>query len=246
MDNEKENSFQIITEAIETTNPVLINGFPGIGLVGNIACQHIIDELKMTQKGTIDSKYFPPIAVLFNGIVSMPVRIYESTQHNLLVIISDIPVHPTISHDLSKEIINWAQQINVKEIIPIAGIATMSGEHRVFGSATTSELLERIKDKVEIFQVGTISGIAGSIMTTCYLQKIPAISLLGETHSQNPEPRAAIAVIQALNSIYNLQIDTQNLLEQAKQIEIELQKLADQVRSTETAPPPRKEFPMYG
>lgn len=246
MNQEKEQPFRIITEPIESTNPLLINGFPGIGLVGNIACQHIIDELEMTQKGTVDSKYFPPIAVLFNGMVSMPVRIYESTQHNLVLIISDIPIHPTISYDISKEIINWAKTINVKEIISIAGIATMSGEHRVFGSATTPEMLEKIKGKVEIFQVGTISGIAGSIMTTCYLQKMPAISLLGETHSQNPEPRAAIAAIQAISNIYNIEINTQTLLEQAKQIEIELQKLADQVKTTETAPTPRKEFPMYG
>ena len=80
------NGFEIITEPIESKNPVLFNGFPGIGLVGNIACQHVIDELDMVQRGSIDSRYFPPIAVLFDGIVSMPVRIYESIEHNLSLI----------------------------------------------------------------------------------------------------------------------------------------------------------------
>ncbi|OYT63393.1 proteasome assembly chaperone family protein [Methanosarcinales archaeon ex4484_138] len=239
------NGFEIITEPIESKNPVLFNGFPGIGLVGNIACQHVIDELDMVQRGSIDSRYFPPIAVLFDGIVSMPVRIYESIEHNLVIVISDIPIHPTISYGISKELVGWAEMVNVREIVPIAGIATMSGKHRVFGSATTCELLDRVKDLVEIFQVGTISGIAGSIMTACHLQNIPAIGLLGETRGQNPEPRAAISVIEALNKIYGLDIDTENLLDQANEIETELQKLADQVKDAEAAPS-RKEFPMYG
>jgi len=246
MNNKKDDNYQIISEPIESANPILFNGFPGTGLIGNIACQHIIDKLKMVQKGTINSRYFPPIAVLSNGIINMPVRIYESTEHNILIIISDIPIHPAVAYDISKEIVNWAKTINVKEIVPIAGIATMSGEHKVFGSATTSQMLEKIKDVVEIFQVGTISGIAGSVMIACHLQEMPAISLLGETHSQNPEPRAAIAVIEALNKIYNLNIDIQDLVEQTKEIEMEMQKLADQVRNTEGVPPPRKEFPMYG
>ncbi|CAD7767984.1 PAC2 family protein [Candidatus Methanoperedenaceae archaeon GB37] len=245
MSENDRNDFEIIVEPIESENPVLFNGFPGIGLVGNIACQHVIDELEMVQRGCVDSKYFPPIAVLFDGVVSMPVRIYESIEHNLVVVISDIPIHPTISYGISRELVNWAETSNVKEIVSIAGIATMSGRHRVFGAATTRDLLDRLKDMVEIFQVGTISGIAGSIMSACHLQKIPAISLLGETRGQNPEPRAAISVIEALNSIYDLNISTENLLNQAKEIESELQKLADQVKDTEAAPS-RKEFPMYG
>lgn len=245
MRDDDKNDFEIITEPIESKNPVLFNGFPGIGLVGNIACQHVIDELEMVQRGSIDSKYFPPIAVLFDGVVSMPVRIYESIEHNLVVVISDIPIHPTISYGISKELVSWADVLNVREIVSIAGIATMSGKHRVFGAATTRELLDKLKDLVEIFQVGTISGIAGSIMSACHLQKIPALGLLGETRGQNPEPRAAISVIEALNKIYDLNISTENLMEQANEIETELQKLADQVKDTE-APPSRKEFPMYG
>lgn len=237
---------KIITEPISLENPIIIEGFPGIGLVGNIASQHLIDELEMEYIGSIESKYFPPIAVLFNGIVNMPVRIYESKPHNFVLVISDIPIHPTISYEVSKVLIDWAQSINVKEIVSIAGIATMTTENKVFGAATNEEMLNRIKEDVEVFQVGTISGISGSVMTECYMRNIPAISLLGETHSPNPDPRAAASVIKVVNNIYDLSIDTDNLLEQAQQIELELQKLAEQVRTTEQVEQPRREFPMYG
>jgi len=241
-----EQFVKIINEPLKSKNPLIIEGFPGIGLVGNITCQHIIEELGMKYVGSIDSKYFPPLAVLFNGIVYMPVRIYEAPEKEIVVVISDIPIHPSASYDISKVLINWMQAINARNIVSIAGIATTTGERRVFGGATSIELLDKIKDKTEIFQVGTISGISGSIMTECYLRGLPAISLLGETPGPNPDPRAAVQVITVLNKIYGLAIDTEKLLGQADQIELELSKLADQVKTTESAAPPRKEFPMYG
>ncbi len=246
MVSESEPFVKIINEPLKSKNPLVIGGFPGIGLVGNIACQHIIEELGMKYMGSIDSRYFPPLAVLFNGIVYMPVRIYESAKKEIVVIISDIPIHPTASYDLSKVLADWMQAINAKNVISIAGIATATGERRVFGGATNAELLEKIKDKTEVFQVGTISGISGSIMTESYLRGLPAVSLLGETPGPNPDPRAAVEVIKVLNNIFGLEIDTEKLLSQAEQIELELSKLAEQVKTTEMPPIPKKEFPMYG
>jgi uncharacterized protein len=237
---------KITTKPISLENPIIVEGFPGIGLVGNIASQHLIDELDMEYIGSMESKYFPPIAVLFNGIINMPVRIYESKEYNIITVISDIPIHPTISYEVSKVLMDWAQSINVKEIVSIAGIATMTSDEKVFGAATNDDMLNRIKDHVEIFQVGTISGISGSVMTECFMRDVPAISMLGETNSPNPDPRAAASVIKVLNIIYDLPIDTDNLMEQAEQIEIELQKLAEQVKTSEEGEQPRREFPMYG
>jgi uncharacterized protein len=167
-------------------------------------------------------------------------------EYNLIMVVSDIPISPSTSYDVSKALIGWATSIGVKEVVSIAGIATMTDEAKVFGAATTVEMLDKIEDTVEIFQMGTISGISGSIMSECFMQGIPAISLLGVTRSQNPDPRAAAAVIGVLNSLYGYSIDTESLIEQAERIEVEMQKLAEDVRTTEQSPSTRKEFPMYG
>jgi uncharacterized protein len=107
-----ENFVKIISEPLKSKNPLVIEGFPGIGLVGNIACQHIIEEMGLKYVGSIDSRYFPPLAVLFNGIVYMPVRIYEAPKKNIIVVISDIPIHPTASYDLSKVLVDWMVSIS--------------------------------------------------------------------------------------------------------------------------------------
>ena len=188
---------KIITRSIQSKNPVLIEGFPGIGLVGNIASQHMIDELNMEHIGSIKSRYFPSIAVLYEGLIDMPVRIYENLEHNLIIVISDIPIIHLISYDVSNALVDWAKSINVREFVS-AGIAVMDKGNEVFGAATTPEMLGRIRDKIGISQMGSISGISGSIMSKCLLHGIPALSLLGATMTQNPDSRAASNVIEVL------------------------------------------------
>jgi uncharacterized protein len=240
------NDVKIITKPVQSKNPVLIEGFPGIGLVGNIASQHLIEEMNMEYIGSIESRYFPSIAVLYEGLINMPVRIYESVEHNLIIVISDIPISHSVSYDVSNALVDWAESIKVREIASIAGIAIMDSGQKVFGAATTPEMLEKIKGKVEIFQMGTISGISGSVMAECLLRGIPALSLLGATRTQNPDPRAASAVIEVLNKLYGLSINTERLIEQAERIETELQRLAEDVKVTEQKGEVKKEFPMYG
>ena len=243
-----QDNVQVILENKPTVkNPVLIEGFPGIGLVGNIASQYIVNELNMTYLGAMSSKFFPPLAVLLGGIVNMPVRIYEQAEKQLVVITADIPIHPLASYEVGKELVSWAESIKVKEMVCMAGITVMSEQHRVFGAVSTKDMLDRIKDKAEIFELGTITGITGSIMNECRIRKMPAICLLGETASVEPDPRAAIAAVETLNKIYGLGVSTAKLAEQADQIEVQMHQLAQQLKaaSPEEQQLP-KEFPMYG
>jgi uncharacterized protein len=235
----------ILEKEPKVKNPILIEGFPGIGLVGNIASQYLVQELSMDYLGAMNSRFFPPLAVLLGGVVNMPVRIYEKEEMNLIVIAADIPIHPLASYEVGKELVTWAESIKVKELVCLAGITVMADQHRVFGAVSMQSLLERIKDKAEIFELGTITGISGSIMNECRSKNIPAICLLGETASAAPDPRAAVATLDTLNKMYNLGVDTAKLGEKASEIETQMQQLAEQVKTATPAELP-KEFPMYG
>lgn len=71
--------------------------------------------------------------MLYEGLINMPVRIYENVEHNLIIVISDIPISHTISYDVSNALVDWAESINVKEIASIAGIAIMDGGSKSSG-----------------------------------------------------------------------------------------------------------------
>ena len=244
IDNEYVN--MIIEQEVSSKSPVILAGFPGIGLVGNIVATQIASELKMTQIGTIESRLFPPITVLFDGLTHAPVRIYEDPQNNFIVVLSDILIHPMIAYDIGKAVIGWAQSLNAKLNIPIAGIATMREERTVYAAATGAEQLSLVKDKTETLVTGSISGIAGSIMNESHVNKLPALCLLGETQGPTPDPRAAARVIDVVSNVLNLNISTHKLVEEADQIETELHKLAEQVQGAEQAETKGPTQVMYG
>jgi uncharacterized protein len=236
----------IVEEGVSSKNPVILEGFPGIGLVGNIVATQIVSELKMKQIGTIESRLFPPITVLYDGIAYAPVRVYEDPQNDFIVILSDILIHPMIAYDIGKTVINWAQSLNARLNIAIAGIATMREQRSVYAAATGAEQLNLVKDKAETLVTGSISGIAGSIMNESHVSKLPALCLLGETQGPTPDPRAAARVIDVVSDLMKVSISTQKLVEEADQIETELHKLAEQVQGAEQVETKGPTQIMYG
>ncbi len=233
---------KIISKPLSGKGTSVLMGFPGSGLVGSIALQYMVDQLEFTQIGAMTSKYFPPLAMMSKGVINVPVRLYE--KENMAVIVADIPIHPMICYEVSNGIMDWLEPFGVKEVVTIAGIITNEPEKRVFGVATTDEALPRIKDIAIILPVGSISGIASSLLTECKIRGIPAYGLLGETINA-PDPRASAATIAVLNEMYEMSLDVQPLLEQAEEIEATMNKLAEQVQSAE-ATPKKENLPMYG
>ncbi|MCK9277947.1 MAG: proteasome assembly chaperone family protein [Methanoculleus sp.] len=233
---------KVISRALAGAEKTVLIGFPGSGLVGSIALQYLVDQMDFEQVGAITSKYFPPVALMTKGVINAPVRIYE--KDHLAAIISDVPIHPMICYEVANGVMDWLDQFDVREIVTVAGIITNEPEKRVFGVATSSGTLQRIEDQTIILPMGSISGIAASILTECKTRGIPGIGLLGETVN-TPDPRSSAATIEVLNKIYNLNLDVQPLLEQAVEIEETMSQIAEQVQKTEGAPR-REQLPMYG
>jgi len=219
-------------------------GFPGSGLVGSIALSYIAEKLEFTQIGVITSKFFPPMAMMTEGIIAVPVRIYQ--KEAMVAIFADIPIHPQICYEVANAILDWLKPYPVTEVITIAGIITNEPEKRVFCVTTGKELLERIGENALTLPIGSISGIASSILTECKVRGIPAIGLLGETINA-PDPRAAAATIEVMNRLYPLSVDTAGLLEQAEEIEAQMHRLSEDVQSAEEQPVKGEPMlPMYG
>jgi uncharacterized protein len=238
---DSEKDLKIFSKPLPEPNTAMLMGFPGSGLVGSIALQYMVDQLEFELIGTMTSKFFPPFAMMNKGVINGPVRIYA--KNNIAAIVADIPIHPMICYEVSNGIMDWLSPFKPKEVVTIAGIITNEPEKRVFGVATTSEALQRIQDHTLILPIGSISGIASSILIECKIRGIPAYGLLGETVNA-PDPRSSAVTIDVLNKMYNLNLDTQPLLDQAVEIEQSMQKVAEEVQSAEHAP--KKDLPMYG
>jgi uncharacterized protein len=243
MSQEGAVDIKIFSRPLRKEGASVIMGFPGSGLVGSIALQYMVDQLEFEQIGSITSKYFPPLAMMSKGVINVPVRVYEKDL--IAAVVADIPIHPMICYEVSNGLMDWFAPFKVKEVVTIAGIITNEPEKRVFGVATTDEALSRIREHTLVLPVGSISGIASSLMTECKVRGIPAFGLLGETVNA-PDPRASAAAIEVLNNMYNLSLDVKPLLEQAEEIESTMQKLAQEVQTAQEPMPKKENLPMYG
>jgi uncharacterized protein len=233
---------KITSKPLSGPETTILIGFPGSGLVGSIALQYLVDQMEFEHIGNVTSKYFPPLAMMSKGVINVPVRFYE--KDSLMAIVADIPIHPMICYEVANGLIDWFTQFEIKEVLTIAGIITNEVEKRVFGVATSEESLSMIEDRTIILPMGSISGIAGSLLTECKVREIPAVGLLGETVN-TPDPRAAAATLSVITNMYNLDVDIDPLLEQASEIEAAMQKMAEQVEKTEQMPK-KEQLPMYG
>ena len=104
---------KIISEDVE--NAAVIEGSPELGLIGNIVGWLLVEELKMKEIGHIESKYFPPLAVLYKGVAIHPFRIYSAD--DLVLFLSDFMVPPEVTYDMTNAIVDWMDRNNSKELI---------------------------------------------------------------------------------------------------------------------------------
>jgi uncharacterized protein len=242
MTGESPNDLKIFSKRLPDKDAAVLMGFPGSGLVGTIALQYMVEQLEFELIGTMTSKFFPPLAMMNKGVINDPVRIY--LKNDVAAIVADIPIHPMICYEIANGLLDWLALFKPKEVLTIAGIITNEPEKRVFGVATTLEALPRIQDITQILPIGSISGIASSILTECKIRGIPGYGLLGETVNA-PDPRSSAATIEVLNKMYNLGLDVQPLIDQAVEIEQSMGKLAEEVQQS-AEQSPKKDLPMYG
>jgi uncharacterized protein len=233
---------RIESKPIAGSDTSVLLGIPGSGLVGSIALSYMMDQLKFEQIGGVIHEDFPPFVMMQNGVVNTPMRIYQ--KENFAAVVADFPLHPALCYWLAKDLLDWFGQFPIREVVSIAGIITNEPEKRVFGVATTPETLERIKELTLTLPMGSISGIAASVLSECKIRNIPGVGLLGETINA-PDPRAAAAAIGVLNKIYGLELDIAPLIEQATEIEAALHRMTDEIQSSDVLQK-KEQLPMYG
>jgi len=238
----------IETAEFDLKNPILIEGFPGIGLVGTIAASYLVEKLKMDLLGHITSEKFPPIAAVHNKIPMHPARLYKSKKNNIVILFSEfiIPMHTV--HELSEKILEWSLSRKIKEIISLGGIVLKGEQDEVFGIASTPKLVDELEAKgIKTIKEGATTGVSGVLLAECASIDFPAISLLAESKPEFLDPMAAALALEALKKIIDLKVDTSELMSESKNVEAKMKELMEKARDAHEHYKKVEEVgPMYG
>jgi uncharacterized protein len=206
---------------ITPNNPVLIEGLPGLGLVGRITIRYLVKNLKACRFAYLYSHHFPYF-VLVNkqGNVRLLRGTFyywrnEKGQNDLILFTGDSQSQ-TIEgqYEIADKMLDFSQKYGVNAIATIGGYRAETKEKpRVVVATTSQSMLQKA-----IFAGATVSpsgspvvGTAGLILGLARFRKIDAMCLLGETRGYLPDPLAAKSVLEVLKSTFGFDVNLEGL-----------------------------------
>ena len=104
-------------------NVIIIEGFPGFGLVGTISTEFLLDHLDTKLIGKIWISEMPAIAAIHQSKVVQPLSIHYNKKYNL-VIVHGITATVGIEWKIADAVLDIAKQMSAKEILSLEGIGS--------------------------------------------------------------------------------------------------------------------------
>lgn len=227
---------------------VLFTGLPGIGLVGKIAIDHLITQLKPEKIAEVVSDSFPPSVRTQNAILELiKDEIYHARLGGRDFLFLAGPVQPTLDFragsaqehfEFAEAIVKAVKELNVREVYTLAGLdireRRMNSQPRIVIAATSKKVLDSWKDLgvVADKNEGLISGAAGLIIGIAKQHGIEGACLMGETSSQLylGDHGSAKAMLELLVKKFRFKLNLSELEKEAKNIESAFQKLSQQLK----------------
>ncbi|MGM5482117.1 MAG: proteasome assembly chaperone family protein [Nanobdellota archaeon] len=228
--------FVFPTMAIELSkkphNPIIVQGFPGFGLVGTITTEFLIRHCKCELIGRKWFEELPAALAIHNGDIINPIGIYYNEEYNL-VIIHSISAGQGIEWKMADFLQELGDELEAKEFLCLEGVASTQ-EHdvpSVYYYTTDQQREEYLKDKgLSRLNEGVMMGVTPALMLKTKRQ---LSSLFVESHSEYPDSKGAAELIKALDKVLNLKIDPEPLLESAKKFEKNFNKIIEQSQTAQ-------------
>jgi uncharacterized protein (TIGR00162 family) len=234
---------------------IFIEGLPGVGNVGKLAAEHLIDELKAEKFADIYSKYFPPqVLVDDDGIIKLVnnelyfVKHNKNLKNDLLFLVGDYQgLTPEGQYNLSHQILDMVMTYGVKLIITLGGygLGRMIEKPKVLGAVVNPNMVKQMKSYGVDFQRGEpgsgIVGASGLLLGLGKIRGIEGVCLMGETSGYFADPKSAQEVLKVLTKILDIKIDFSELEVKASQID----KITSQIRDIEPPKLQKKEEDLH-
>lgn len=254
-----------IIKKIETINPVMIAGWPGMGSVALGVVDYLrrklgatkFAEIKLDPLATIDS------VMVEDGVAAIPPTpkntFYYVKNPEMIILEGEVQLAGQAGIALLHKVLEAAVNFKVKAIYTGAAFPlpiSYKEDPELYGAVNKKPLLDMLKKLgIKAMEGGHISGLNGLILglakekdidTICLLATMPqyAISL--------PNPKASAAIIEALQKALNFVVSLEEMDEYVKDMEERMAVIEDKVKDVMTienekpgAPPAEKKVPGY-
>ena len=230
---------RVTDESVDPSGATLIEGMPGVGLVGKIATDHLIDQRDMTEFASVRGEGIPPVTVFDDSDrgVNSPIRLYIDEDAELVALRSDVPVHVMDAPLFAERLTEWVTDNDVlpiylgglaserdgDEVPSIEGIGVGAGQDYLDDAAVAPP-----------DDGGMISGPCGALLSEAADEGVDAVGLMVDTDPRFPDPQGSHALIkQGINPIAGVDVDTERLVDEAEEIMDQRKELAQQMQQAD-------------
>ena len=232
------------TDEVPLEEPVLIEGLPGVGHVGKLAAEHLLEELDSQLIRRVYSQHFPPQVSVDEGITQLAcAEIHAVTVEDadMLVLTGDHQAQDTVGHyGLADVFLDVAEELGTGQVYALGGVPTgeLIEEYDVIGAASTESMREELESFGVAFRgdepAGGIVGISGLLLGLGGRRGIPAACLMGETSGYLVDPKSAQAVLEILQEVVGFEVDFGSLEDRAEEMEEVVRKIQEMEQGTPT------------
>ena len=221
---------------VKISNPILIEGLPGIGNVGKIAVDFLIDSLKAEKICEIYSSSFPhSVFINEDNLVELPlIELYCKPMKGktIFLLTGDTqPLDEEACYEFCDTLLDIFQDFNGKEIITLSGIPIQKipKTPKIYCAGNSKDIVKKYSVEGinnDLHGLGLLIGVSGLLLGLAGQRKIPSISLLAETycHPTYLGVKGAKEILNILNKRLELNLDIKKLTREVESIEKEISK----------------------
>jgi uncharacterized protein len=236
-------------QSMDLDEPVLVEGLPGVGLVGKLAADHLVEQLDMTYYAACHCKGLPDVAVYEEGQrgIRPPVRIYADKERDLLVLQSDVPVSPSAAEEFAACVTGWMAEQDALPLYLSGLPEEKDGVPELYGIATggADELLGEHDIPVPT-ESGMVSGPTGALLAEAGEQGLDSIGLVVQADANFPDPEAArVFLNDGIGPLAGIDVTTDRLVEQADKVAQARERLAKQMQDADEESSRAQPLGMY-
>ncbi len=226
--------------------PILIAGMPGIGNVGKVATDFLIEEIGAKKLFEFFSHSLPnSVFVNEKNVVELPrIEIYYKTfggkRKDLLFLAGDVqPIDEASCYEFCDKVLDLLTEFGGTEVITTGGIGLQAipEEPKVYVTGTTQAVVKEyqqgLKTEASLYGVvGPIIGVSGVLLGLTGRRKgMRGVSFLAETfgHPMYLGLKGARAIVACLAKKLDLKVDLEKMSKEIQEMEKETIKKTKQI-----------------
>jgi len=222
-------------------NPVFIEGLPGIGNVGKIAIDFLVESIGAKKIVNIHSNYFPhSVFINEKNLIDVPVLSIchkQIKKQDFLFLVGDVqPIDEPSCYEFCGAVVEYLHKVGCKEMVTLGGIGLqrIPKKPKVYATGTDKKFVKSFKgaDSNIYGVVGPIIGVTGVLLGSAQQKNLPSAALLVQTfaHPAYMGIKGAKQLLHILNEKYSLSLNLRKLSEEIDEIEKEI---ATRTKATE-------------